>query len=158
MKGKLDKLDKLKKWRVVSDRFARVYEEAQGAGVCSLLKGDEDLEGLIRLFFTPQGIEFCTGYNLPTMETLRLFRGMQAARAGFYIDAAPVKLRNAANVALFGDLTRAELEYDDVGVRHLVVVMHGAKVKIKASGYTVVFVYGDDVETEVLDKATVMKL
>jgi hypothetical protein len=147
------------KLQIVDNRLGRVYKEAKGANICSMLKGNEDLEGLIRLFFTTQGIEFCTKHNLPTVETLRLFRGMQAARGGFYIDAT-IKLKNAVNVALFGELTIAELEYDDVGVRHQVVVMHGAKAKITVSGYTVVFVAdgGGTIETELKDNAKIIKI
>jgi hypothetical protein len=69
-----------------------------------------------------------------------------------------LQLKNPANVALFGKDTVAELEYDDTGVRHVVVLMHGAKAKIRASGYAVVFVtnINCEVETEVSDSARIM--
>jgi hypothetical protein len=138
-------------------REQRVYREAKKTGVCPLMTGKEDFDGLMRLFFTPQGIEFCAKYKLPSMETLLPFRGMQAARGGFYIDA-PVKMRNAANIALFGRDTVADLEYDDTGIRHQVVLMHGAKAKIKASGFAVVFVInaGGEIETESNDNALII--
>jgi hypothetical protein len=97
------------------------------------------MEELIDLFFTPQGQEFCVEHNLPSMDTLILFRSMQAACMGFYIEM-PVCMKNASRMALFGPSTEAILEYDDVGVRHEVILMHGAKAKIIASGYAIVFV------------------
>ncbi|MDR3246072.1 MAG: hypothetical protein LBT50_06520 [Prevotellaceae bacterium] len=139
-------------------REQKVFTESKKANICGLMTGQEDFDGLMRLFFTPQGIEFCTKHNLPTIDTLRLFRGMQAARGGFYIDA-PAKLKNPGNVALFGK-TVAELEYDDTGVYHQVIVMHGAKAKITASGYAVVFVTnaGGEVETVINDNAKTLIL
>jgi hypothetical protein len=138
-------------------REQRVYTEAKKAGACPLITGKEDVDSLMKLFFTPQGTEFCIKYNLPTMETLRLFRGMQAARGGFYIDV-PVKLKNPGNIALFGRDTLAELEYNDVGVRHQVVLMHGARAKITASGYAVVFIFnaGGGVEADEKDRAKII--
>jgi hypothetical protein len=138
-------------------REERVYIEAKKAGICARMTGKEDFEDLMRLFFTPQGLEFCSAYNLPSMAVLQPFRGMQAARGGFYIDA-PVKLKNPVDIALFGTGTVAELEYDDVGTAHRVVMMHGAKAKITASSYTIVFLtnISGNVEKIVRDKALIM--
>lgn len=122
-----------------------------------MLKGTEDTDGLMELFFTPQGLEFCAEYNFPTMELLKPFRGMQAARGGFYIDT-PVKATNRRRTALFGVDTFAELVYDDVSQSHEVVIMHGAKAIIKASGYAVVFVtnVSGEVEIELSGNAKVL--
>ena len=135
----------------------QIYNQAKTLGVCNLMEGGENTDDLIELFFTPQGIEFCSEYNFPSMQALTPFRGMQAARGGFYIDT-PVKLKNPKRVALFGKDTVAELEYDDVSQRHEVVVMHGAKAIIKASGYAVVFVtnVSGEVETDIRDSAKIL--
>jgi hypothetical protein len=135
----------------------QIYSQAKRLGVCDLMKGGENTDDLMELFFTPQGIEFCSEYNFPSMEALMPFRGTQAARGGFYIDT-PVKLKNPNRVALFGKDTVAELEYDDVSQRHEVVVMHGAKAIIKASGYAVVFVanVSGKVETEITESAMIL--
>lgn len=135
----------------------QIYSQAKRLGICPLMKGTENTDELIKLFFTPQGQEFCSKYNFPTMRALTPFKGMQATRGGFYIDT-PVKAKNRRRIALFGKETVAELEYDDPTQRHEVVVMHGASVKIKASGYAVVFVtnVSGTVETEIKDSAKVL--
>jgi hypothetical protein len=135
----------------------RIYAQAKKAGVCSLLKGHENTDELMNLFFTPQGIEFCSEHNFPGMEELKPFRSRQATRGGFYINT-PARLKNPRRVALCGEETVACLEYNDVSQSHEVVVMHGATAKIKASGYAVVFItnIGGLVETEIKDNAKVL--
>lgn len=135
----------------------RIYVQAKKLGICPVMKGGENTEELIRLFFTPQGVEFCSKHNFPSMSELEPFRGIKAERNGFYINT-PVIAKNLEKIALFGIETVAELEYDDPTKRHEVVVMHGASVKIKASGYAVVFVTnaGGTVETDIRDSAKVL--
>ena len=135
----------------------RIYTSAKRVGVCSLLKGTESTEELIELLFTPQGVEFCSKHNFPSMSELAAFRGEQASRGGVYINT-PVQAKNCRRAALFGRDTIAELEYDDPTKRHEVLIMHGASVKIKASGYAVVFVTnaGGTVETDIRDSAKVL--
>ena len=91
------------------------------------------------------------------MAELAPFRGEQASSGGVYINT-PVQVKNCSRVALFGRDTVAELEYDDPTKRHEVLIMHGASVKIKASGYAVIFVTntGGTVETEIRDSAKVL--
>lgn len=120
-----------------------IYRQARRIGVCSKMTGKEDAEELVHLFFSPQGVEFCQKNNFPTMEMLRGFRNEQARSNGAYVDAGEVSIQNAERVALIGD-TVAELTYTDPSKRHIVVLMHGAKAHIKASGYAVVFVYNGD--------------
>jgi len=135
----------------------QVYKEVKRKGACLMLKGTENIDDLIKLFFTPQGIEFCTKYKSPNLETFRRFRGMQVARGGFYIDT-PVKAKNLPRVALIGSETVAELEFTETA-GYTVVLMHGAKAKITASGYAVVFLHdaGGDVEIIQKDNARVLK-
>jgi hypothetical protein len=83
---------------------------------------------------------------------------MQALRGGFVIETS-VRLRNQVNIAVFGKESFAELEYDTAGVRYQVVVMHGARACIKASGYAVVFVTvtaGGVVEKEEIGEAKII--
>jgi hypothetical protein len=135
----------------------QIYNEVNKVGQCGLLKGTENTDELIKLFFTPQGKEFCTTYNIPSLEAFRGFRGIQAARGGFYIDT-PVKAKNLPRVALIGSETVAELEYDDSTKGHEVILMHGAKAKITASGWAVVFVNnaGGEIETVINDNAKIL--
>jgi hypothetical protein len=128
----------------------QIYKEAKMFKSCQLLKGTEDTGELIRLFFTPQGIEFCTRFKAPSLEAFRRFRGVQAERGGFYIDT-PVKAKNLPRVALIGGETVAELEYTETA-GYTVILMHGAKAKITASGYSVVFITNAGGELEIIQK------
>lgn len=135
-----------------------IYKAAKRHGyVCPRFRGTENPEQLMRLFLTPQGIEFCQKYNFPDIDTLRTFRGLEAARHGIYIDAGHIELHNVKQVALIGDTT-AELVYDDPQKRHEVILMHGAKAHIVATGWAVVAVThgGCKVTTETRDRAKIL--
>ena len=51
-----------------------IYAQAKLLGCCPLFKGTEDLQGIIRLFTTTQGLEFCMTHHFPNIATLRLFK------------------------------------------------------------------------------------
>ena len=90
----------------------------------------------MRLLLTPQGTEFCTKNNFPSMEQLREFRGKKAESMGIYIDT-DVELTNPVKVFLAG--SKAILHFDTIG-RYNVILMHGAEAEIHAGNYAVVFV------------------
>lgn len=138
------------------NRTEIIYRNAMRLGCCSNFKGTENDEELIRLFVTKQGIEFCVKYNYPDLSTLRTFRGLQSARHGVFIDANIIR-HNLPLVVLVGD-TVAELVYTDPHKRHEVIIMHGAKAIIKASGYAVVFITnsGGEVEKYTFDNAKIL--
>lgn len=135
----------------------RLYTRAKERGCCERFTGKENMEQLVGLFLTPQGVEFCQKHNFPDIAALRAFRGAETIRQGVYIDAGHIVLSNMAKAALIGD-TEAELRYDDPHKRHEVILMHGAKAHIKASGYAVVFVTGGgaDITAELTDKAKIL--
>ena len=112
------------------------FEIANRLGACRLLHGTENKEELMRLLLTPQGTEFCTKNNFPSMEQLREFRGKKAESMGIYIET-DVKLTNPVKVFLAG--SKAILHFDTIG-RYNVILMHGAEAEIHASNYAVVFV------------------
>lgn len=135
-----------------------IYKAAKQHGyVCPRFQGTENPEQLMRLFLTPQGVEFCQKHNFPDIDTLRTFRGLDAARHGIYIDAGHIVLRNVKQVALIGN-TVAELQYDDPAKRHEVILMHGAKAHIVATGWAVVSVVKGNCEviTEIKDRAKIL--
>lgn len=135
-------------------RTTNIYRQAKKLGVCPLFKGTENEDRLIRLFLTAQGTEFCIDNNFPDLDTLRTFK--TAEQYNIYIDKK-VELNNIRKVVLIGS-TNATLCYDDPDKRHEVILMHGAKAKIKASGYAVVFVTnsGGIVEKIISDKALIL--
>jgi hypothetical protein len=114
-----------------------------------IFKGTETIEELAALFRTPQGMEFCEEHSFPGIETWReLGLTHDLSRFGIYVDAGHISLSNVQHVTLIGSTT-GELRYDELK-RNTVMVMHGARVKIKASGYALVYIVnaGGAVEAE----------
>ncbi len=114
---------------------------AQKLAACQMFAGYEDLEDLIRLMFTPQGIEFMTSFDFPDIDTFRKFKPYNPERFGVYIDSGHISLTEARNVFLVGDTT-AELKYRQTA-RNRAYLMCGARATIVASGYSVVKVESD---------------
>lgn len=131
-----------------------IYNRAVALDCCSMFKGTEDEDQLMRLFLTKQGIEFCINNNFPDLKTFRLFK--EAEKHNIYIDKN-VELKNQSKVVLIGN-TNGILSYDDPDKVHEVILMHGAKATIKASGYAVVFVTnsGCTVDKEIKDFAKIL--
>lgn len=117
----------------MNDEFFKI---ANRLGACRLLHGTESKEELMRLLLTPQGTEFCTKNNFPSMEQLREFRGEKAESMGIYIET-DVELTNPVKVFLAG--SKAIFHFDTIG-RYNVILMHGSEADIHASNYAVVFV------------------
>ena len=127
-----------REWRAAKDAAqaqcadSGQYEMAAKLEACDMFKGDETLEELIGLMFSPRGVEFMTAYNFPNIATFRRFKKYHPERYGVYIDSGEISLLEARKVFLIGDTT-AELKY----------LMCGAKASVAASGYAVVKVEKD---------------
>lgn len=113
-----------------------IMQSASLLGACAKSDGVSDWRSLTWLFFTPQGREFCENNNFPSLE---MFQGMRdnISEYNILVDAGNIIRRNDVNVGLIGN-TSAELMYNDNTVVHKVVLMHGAKARIKASDYAVI--------------------
>ncbi|MEG1554167.1 MAG: hypothetical protein RR363_04015 [Rikenellaceae bacterium] len=136
-----------------------VFNKAVSMGACALYTGKEDMNELARLFFTPQGQEFCVNHNFPDYPTFQMLKSDEFEQEGIYIDE-DVRLANKAKVGLIGD-TYAELVYTDPNKRHEVILMYGAKAKIVARDWAVVFVTnagGGEVVCDADDTAKIMML
>lgn len=116
-------------------------ELAQKLADCTMFKGSEDLEQLIKLMFTPQGIEFLTRFNFPDLATFRKFKKYHPERYGVYIDYGKISLIEQRKVFLVGD-TSAELSYRETAASR-VYLMHGASAAIIAGGYSVIKIEHD---------------
>lgn len=134
-----------------------IMQSASLMGACAKSKGVSDWKSLAWLFFTPQGREFCEKHNFPSLEIFREVKD-NVAKYGVFVDAGVVKRQNDADIGVVGD-TLAELVYDDNTVVHKVVLMHGAKAKIKASHYAVILLVNmGDCEVEIEKDQTVVVL
>lgn len=85
------------------------YDMAQKLGACAMFKGTESLEDLVKLMFTPRGIEFMTRFHFPDIDTFRKFKPMYPERYGVYIDCGEISLSEARKV-FFGRKHRCEIE------------------------------------------------
>lgn len=121
------------------------YEMAYKLGECEMFKGTETLEELVKLMFTPKGIEFLTTYNFPNLGIFRKFKKYHPEQYGLYIDHGDIELYEAHKVFLVGN-TSAKLHYKDTAASR-VYLMHGAKATIIASGYSVVKTEKDQTST-----------
>ena len=136
-----------KEWQKAKDEAQMICasignkELAQKLADCTMFKGTENLEQLIRLMFTPQGIEFLTRYNFPDLATFRKFKKYHPERYGVYIDCGEISLSEARRVFLVGN-SSATLNYRETAGNR-VYLMHGARASIVASGYAVVKIEND---------------
>lgn len=151
-----------KEWQKAKDEAQMICasignkELAQKLADCTMFKGTENLEQLIRLMFTPQGIEFLTKYNFPDLATFRKFKKYHPERYGVYIDCGEISLSEARKVFLVGN-SSATLNYRETAGNR-VYLMHGAQASIIASGYAVIKIEHDaksSVSYIIKDKAIV---
>ena len=127
------------------------YDMAEKLGACSMFTGNEDLQELVKLMFTPRGVEFMTKYHFPNIETFRKFKPLHPERYGVYIDCGEISLSEAKKVFLVGN-TVARLKYWDIASNRL-YLMCGAVAHIDAGGYSVVRVEKDDIsKVEYMEK------
>lgn len=139
--------DAQKKWRAAKDaaqaqcETSHQYDLARKLGECQMFKGDESLEEMISLMFSPQGAEFLTTYGFPDLVTFRKFKKYHPERFGVYIDCGEIALRDEKNVFVVGN-TVARLKYAQTQGNRL-ILMFGAMADVDASGFCVVKIERD---------------
>lgn len=136
---------------------ANELEYARKLSECRMFKGTETLEEVTGLMFSPQGTEFLTKFGFPDLATFRKFKKYHPERYGVYIDCGRISLSEARKVFLVGN-SSATLDYrETAGSR--IILMHGARAVITASGYSVVKIEHDalsNVKYEAGDHAKVL--
>lgn len=116
-----------------------VCDMARNLGACRLIDGIRDIEELSKYIFTPQGLEFCTIHEFPTLQVLQRHKDI-VVKYGYFVDCGQISRSNDNNIVLAGN-TVGELNYDDPTCLHKIILMHGARVKINASNYVVLNIY-----------------
>lgn len=119
------------------DIVRQIYLESRRYKPCGLFRGTESMEELAELFLSSQGIEFCLVNEFPSREIFRRLKEHDFSRMGIHIDEGKKALKNPRMAVLVGDCDFL-LEYDTLDYPCKVVLMHGARAHIKASGFTVV--------------------
>lgn len=156
--------DAQKQWKAAKDaaqtrcETSHQYEMARKLGACQMFTGEESMEEMIKLMFSPQGAEFLTTYNFPNLATFRKFKKYHPERFGVYIDCGEISLSDAKNVFLVGNTT-ARLKYAQTQGNRL-ILMCGASAHIEASGFSILKIESDEVskvEIKVSDHAKVIR-
>lgn len=152
-----------KEWKSVKKRAQKecenraLFNMAEQYRACCMFKGTEDIEQVVRLFTSPQGVEFCQRYNFPDIQTLRKFKQYEVERFGVLIDAGRIALNNVRRVVLVGD-TQATINCDNLW-RYEIIMMHGAKAEVNASGWAVVSIInktGCEVKVTATERAKIL--
>lgn len=114
----------------------KIYEQAQDLGACDLFKGNEGIAELMRLFLTPQGVEFCMKNHFPSLRTMRMFKQYDVEQYNIYVDAGEVVIYDPEYVALVGRTT-AKIYVTTNKPLHHVFLYRGAGAVIDAEGWSV---------------------
>ena len=125
-------------------------------GACEKINRVQDFPELIKLMFTPQGIEFCQDHNFPSVEVFRENRSnLQGLEV--YVDAGDITLKGKEYVCLVGD-TKATIEASRPQLTPTSLLMHGARAKINAKDYAVLNIVNISGEYSVNKDGTVIVL
>jgi hypothetical protein len=132
--------------------------DAVAHGACTKSGTITDWRSLAWLFFTPQGLEFCTEKNYPSLQQFQEMAS-EARKFGIHVDGGDIVANNPRQIALIGE-TSATLSYEGTKEAHKVVVMHGAKAVIYAGDYAVIRLYnvGGDNDVRIYNDGTAVIL
>lgn len=118
------------------------FEMANKLAICSMFHGDEDLESLIKLMFSPQGAEFLTTYGFPDIAIFRKFKKYHPEKYGVYIDCGEIEISEPKKAFVVGNTLATIKCRETAGNR--IILMCGAKATVIASGYSVVKIEKDE--------------
>ncbi len=136
-----------KKWLSAKQKAVKLCESqgkltlAKKIAECEMFRGNESLEELINLMFSPQGIEFLTTFNFPDVATFRKFKKYHPEQYGVYIDKGEISLVEPRRAFLIGD-TIAEILFEETAGNR-VNLMCGARATITARGYSLIRIEKD---------------
>ena len=119
----------------------QIHAQAQLLGQCGKFTGSEDLNGIIDLFTSPQGVEFCLAHHFPSLNTLAMFKPFDVHEKGVFINYGGLTISDRHRVVLIGRTAATTTCGDNVG--YGIMLMHGAKAVINASNWAVVSVNAD---------------
>lgn len=139
------------------NRVKEIIKDASTRGACANIDKSSDFKSLAWLFFSPQGREFCEQNNYPSLDIFRRIR-KEALDFGILVDSGKTERVNDGKIAVIGN-TEATLIYTDQSRVHTVILMHGARARIKASNYAVILIVnigGCKVEIEKDDTVVIL--
>lgn len=126
----------------IMDIISGIKSKASKLGACDKLEKADSLEDLANLLFSPQGVEFCEKTGFPDTDTLRPLPETDRERHGVFLDTGIFHVHNLKKIAVYGNTVLNSI-YDGDAESYEVLLMHGAKAVITASGYAVVSIHGE---------------
>lgn len=108
---------------------------ALACGACKLIEEANTIAELVALMGTPQGREFCKVNSFPSIDILREHKE-ELATLNVFVDAGKIELTDVDNAIIAGETT-AVIRTKSVDKPYHAMVMHGAKAKVIAYGYSV---------------------
>lgn len=116
--------------------IADILHKAKALGACDRANLTiQSWPELAHLYFSAQGLEFCSSKNFPSMALWRSIDNRHdITEFGIFVEGQMRYCVNRPNVAIVG--TDARLEYNRIG-RYTIVLQHGARAVIQASNYAV---------------------
>lgn len=132
-----------------------IMNMAIAKGACSESGKASDWKSLAWLLFTPQGREFCAEHRFPSIETWRGIKDSMTGELPVRIDSGTIFEENPKDIAIIGD-TCADIAYRGANVKHNLIVMHGAKVRVYVKEWAVLHIVriGSGCEVEVINDGT----
>jgi hypothetical protein len=118
------------------DRINNIKLDALNNGACDKICEVTDYASLVKLFFSPQGREFCEKNNFPTLEYFKAI-AKDVKPYNVFVDMSYLELYNRPYVALVGK-THARVVARGVDTVYTIILMHGASAVIDAGHYAVV--------------------
>lgn len=116
-------------------KIENIKAKAIEIGACDKIGEVKDFASLAKLFFSPQGREFCENNNFPSLAQWRGVRqGVEPF--GIYVNSGDMELCNCHKVALIGK-THAKIKVSGTECVRLIILMHGATAEIEAYNYAV---------------------
>lgn len=129
-----------------------IKEAALALGACGKVESINSISDAIALLMTPQGREFSLRTGFPSLDVWRHNADGANAIPSVYLDTKNVFVSNHDLIAVGDSEVCATLKGAD-RLYH-VVAMHGAKVGINASNYSVVTVTNINAEVKISNDGT----
>lgn len=138
--------------RYAANRCRRDFPQvAEQLDSCQMFKGSESMEELAALVFSPQGREFMLANGFPSLKAFRNFKPYHPEKQNIFIDAGEIAVDEPGACLLIGNTTATIKCAQTQG--NTIILMHGAKAEVYASGYSVVRIEKDRT-SQVKDYAT----
>lgn len=125
---------------------------AKAQGLCGKFTGQEDLQQVCGLLFSPQGREYCMNNDFPAMDIWRGFKQLGVNKHGIYVDAGNIDIAQQRNIALVGN-THGRLTAKGRGLT-FILLLHGATVEVEANDYVIVSIEGNNADKACTHKAS----